>query len=133
MSGELLLACGGQLFHLTLHGVSAPAYDEVDLSNVRAEARIETGAFPPGSGLCDTSIHTIAFSPSFGADGSAENSTVFLSGWGIGVARSRDSGRSFEPIWDAYGADSPDAKVTLALSPNFAFVRTFRALKLPTE
>jgi hypothetical protein len=86
--------------------------------------------------LTIVTVHSIAVSPSVGT-AQRENSTIFISGWNIGVARSRDDGRSFVRLWNAYGADSPDGTVTIALSPNFAhdgtIAASFRGIRTPNR
>jgi len=129
--GRLLLSCTGELRVLWLGGPLATKtvtkksnLTGVQISNYHVDNKQSL------------MIHTIAFSPSFGT-AQRENTTIFISGWNIGVARSRDEGHSFERIWDAYGAQGPDSTVTIALSPDFVndgtIAASFRGVNMPNR
>lgn len=60
-------------------------------------------------------VHSIVFSPDFNRD-----STVFLAGWGIGVIKSEDGGRTFSECWDGNGPSGIDARYDLVISPRYA-------------
>jgi hypothetical protein len=62
-----------------------------------------------------TTVHSIVFSPSF-----ADDHTAYISGFNIGVAVSRDGGRTFAPVWDATGAVTAGSNVKVVLSPTYA-------------
>jgi len=64
--------------------------------------------------------HDVVFSPDFATD-----STVFVTGFKIGVAKSTDGGRTFENIWARFTTPtSIVVAVHLALSPRYSADRT---------
>merc|ERR1712176_117461 len=115
--GLMLISCGTSLYKVKL---SKQAQRYV----VKSKTEVH---IPLVDNSKDHRIHSIVFSPSFGDANHNEGRTIFVSGYNIGIVRSRNGGDSFAKVWDAYGADGIDSHVSIALSPNFASDGTIAA------